>query len=558
MNELTTLTYDLCRGYVRDNAAVLGPEYTELLIGKIRARDYKWLSTAGKAFPPDALQQVATLRVITQVEAFFKKNATFAEPDACKAKALATFNDGERQCRITNRRLDYYYTQRERLAPDLRSYMSKAEAFIDRVLGPFEPFLEALPLRIRFTSGATATRSRKESPPPAKISKRVVCTPSAEPYLQAISNYYGYGRVKGRLIGHNRVEFVPKNWETDRTIACEPDGNVPLQLAYDGYLKDRLLSIGVNLSSQLRNQLLAKDGSLTGLWATVDLKNASGTVAYNAVAWLFPQPWFRFLCDVRSPLWKDPGSGDYHPYAMFSSMGNGTTFTVETLMFAAACHAVGAKHYTVYGDDIIIDYRKVPALMRFMKFLGFTVNPAKSYWTGPFRESCGTNWLRGVDITPFYLRNWSRLRTELCHNINGLATIATPGGYLWKLLLSYVKEWKLPLVPFDGSSTSGVWVDVHYAYAKGLIRQRKWKLRYKAYVPKMGHKTIADSRSLFLWHHDKCRVTVRPLDIRWQSRSRVPTFSHKYVRKWVGWFPPATATPVHLYWWTDDLGRYIK
>jgi hypothetical protein len=35
---------------------------------------------------------------------------------------------------------------------------------------------------------------------------------------------------------------------------------------------------------------------------------------------------------------------------------------------------------------------------------GFKVNAAKSFWTGKFRESCGTECYDGVDVKPVYLR----------------------------------------------------------------------------------------------------------------------------------------------------------
>jgi hypothetical protein len=97
---------------------------------------------------------------------------------------------------------------------------------------------------------------------------------------------------------------VPKNWKTFRTIACEPDGALPFQLAFDTFAKRRLRARGINLSDQSRNQLLAKEGSINGSLATIDLSSASDTVAFNTVALLFPTEWFDVLNAFRSTHWR--------------------------------------------------------------------------------------------------------------------------------------------------------------------------------------------------------------------------------------------------------------
>jgi hypothetical protein len=43
-------------------------------------------------------------------------------------------------------------------------------------------------------------------------------------------------------------------------------------------------------------------------------------------------------------------------------------------------------------------------LIERLEFCGFKTNTRKSFWQGDFRESCGTDWWRGLDVRPFYLR----------------------------------------------------------------------------------------------------------------------------------------------------------
>lgn len=534
--DFKTFSFDVSRAFVSDHRGFIDDEILAKILGWIRSRNLKSLASCSEHFPA-ALSSRTTFAFLRQVEALFKKNAVFAEPEICEQAARLAFNRAERICRITNRRLDHYFAQRDRLDPDLDKWMTRAEAYINRVLGSeVDGFVEDLPRLIRFTAGATASSSRRNSSPYRKVKLTQRCSPGGRPYLMAMSKFFGYPPVRTISQTYNRVEVVPKNWKTDRTIACEPEGNIPFQLAFDEYAKRRLRKFGIDLSDQTRNQHLAKEGSLTGKYATIDLSMASDTVAYNAVAWLFPRAWFRYLSAFRSSF--ATGSFGVLKYAKFSSMGNGTTFAVETLIFAACCHAVGSKQFSVYGDDIIIETELASDLARLLKFLGFSFNHEKSFLQGPFRESCGADWHGGYNITPFYLRKWSNLKAQICHNVNGLVSVAIPGGKLWEMLRDLVAEFNLPLVPYNEDTMSGVFIDVRTAYSRRLIKVKHQIPRFRAYKFVDRVLKVQDSRTLFLWYHDKYRIRGR-LSKRYLERSRTPAFDVRCTRKWVRWIPPA-------------------
>jgi hypothetical protein len=555
------VTHDICRLYLKDLLLQPWSEEERAVLTKIsgfhRSRDIAALSSVTKHVGL-ACPTVQLFRALLQIEAFYKKNAAFAEDEKCMTAARASFLDAEAHCRITNRRLDWYYMKPERLAPDLRSYLSKMERFIHSVLGPFEEFLEDLPRELRVTDGATASGSRRNSLPFMKIRRSYHCPSRARPYLRAAALFFGMPVPKLKVCSTNRVEVVPKNWETYRTIACEPDGVMPFQLAFDSYGKRRLKRVGIDLSSQSKNQSFAREGSVSNKIATVDLKSASDTAAYNAVAWLFPELWFQYLDAFRSTDYKGPfGVGNY---AKFSSMGNGSTFVIETLIFASACAAVGSKIRCVYGDDIIIESHLVDELIRLLRFIGFVVNQGKTHVNGPYRESCGEHWYEGQLITPFYVRDEFRLRSEMCHLVNGLASICVPRGHLWEYLLSLVESLDLPVVPFNESSTSGIYCLPADALAAKLIRtrlkQHMWVPVYRAFVSKTKSKVVADSRTLFLWYLDAYRSERSERDVlvpRARCRSTVSLPTHRFVRKWVCWRQPARPLPTHLYWWSEDL-----
>lgn len=208
-------------------------------------------------------------------------------------------------------------------------------------------------------------------------------------------------------ITNDIVEFVPKNAKTYRSICKGGSVNVMVQLAYGDEMTERLAAFGLDLSDQSKNQKLALEGSLTGQLATLDLSSASDTISIELVYHLLPVDWALALASCRSA--KAVLEGKTITLEKFASMGNGYTFPLESLIFwalsSAASETVQSPNYgfaSVYGDDIIVDTLAVPAVKHVLEVCGFTINVKKSYWTGPFRESCGADYYKGIDIRPVY------------------------------------------------------------------------------------------------------------------------------------------------------------
>lgn len=197
------------------------------------------------------------------------------------------------------------------------------------------------------------------------------------------------------------VEFVPKNAKTHRSIVKEPSLNTMIQLALGDYMGKRLHAFGIDIRNQEINKSLAKEGSLTGELGTLDLSSASDTISTEIVYELLPWEWAFMLNSCRSD--KVLLDAERVDLEKFSSMGNGYTFPLETLIFwALASSAAEDGFASVYGDDIIVGTHSVNRVMRLLEVCGFTINRKKSYWTGSFRESCGGDFLRGIDIRPYY------------------------------------------------------------------------------------------------------------------------------------------------------------
>lgn len=220
------------------------------------------------------------------------------------------------------------------------------------------------------------------------------------------------------VVEGNRIVTVPKNYKADRTIAIEPEMNMYVQKGIGALMRKRLRFAGCNLDDQTRNQRLAKVGSFSGRLATIDLSMASDTVSRQIVSQLLPADWVQALEQARSQFGVLP-SGEKIFYQKFSSMGNGFTFELESLIFyslaLAWCHHHGEEmsRVSVFGDDIILPSSVAGSFCGLLEFCGFKTNEQKSYWSGPFRESCGKHYYHGHEITPFFVRRPVKRLTDL-------------------------------------------------------------------------------------------------------------------------------------------------
>lgn len=206
----------------------------------------------------------------------------------------------------------------------------------------------------------------------------------------------------------NSIVTVSKNSKTDRVIAVEPGLNLWFQKGLGAMIRRRLLRRGVDLTKQTKNQLLAKRASHDDSLATVDFSSASDSISREVVRALIPEGWFTFLDCTRSKLGIH--NEEVIRWNKFSSMGNGYTFELESLIFYAAAQAVCdhlrvTPEVSVYGDDVLLPVDCYELFSSFSAFLGFRVNKRKSFSSGCFRESCGGHYFDGVDVKPIYLKD---------------------------------------------------------------------------------------------------------------------------------------------------------
>jgi len=251
-----------------------------------------------------------------------------------------------------------------------------------------------------------------------------------------------------------KVILVPKDSRGPRLISCEP---VDFQWIQQGiskalvrHVESHYLTKGfVNFTDQNVNRNLALKGSITGDYVTLDLKEASDRVHTDLVRLLFPDSVFPFLEASRSLSTVLP-TGEEVELRKYAPMGSALCFpilalTIWSLLTGAAPNAYIRKNIFVYGDDVIVPKEFSSCAMATLELFGLKINRSKSCCSGFFRESCGMDAFKGVDVTPvrfrtvwdksprpdayssyiayanaFYDRGWVHTYKEICSQLHSI------------------------------------------------------------------------------------------------------------------------------------------
>lgn len=248
-------------------------------------------------------------------------------------------------------------------------------------------------------------------------------------YLAYVSPTVFTRRTNGRLslvevskVRGSKVSTVPKTPDVSRVIATEPIINMCCQLAAGNFIAASLRLFGLHIDKQQeRNKSLAELGSIRGddiglRFCTLDLESASDRITPELVKLLLPPEWYSFLMSIRSEVASVPKFGEVR-LSMISTMGNGFTFALMTLINTALVYSVNRTYLGtrrnaidwtrngVYGDDLIVDNTVSNLVVSALESCGLVVNRHKSYDTGYFRESCGGDYFNGYDVTPVYIKS---------------------------------------------------------------------------------------------------------------------------------------------------------
>lgn len=335
--------------------------------------------------------------------------------------AYDRFIRAEEICKASNARLRHGSGSKN---PDVESVLFRAQQKISMILGDLP-----MPSDVDFSFGPGANTNVKGelACPRAKLGTPLECSADLAPVLSGLmTEVPEWCRVhdlglKPEVFTVNvdvvpgKLTFVPKNAKTDRSICIEPVLNGFFQKGIGAYISQRLRRFGVDLTDQTRNQKLALQGSVDGTLATIDLSMASDCLAKEVVFNLFPMEWAELLAYLRTSKVRFKNSTI--TFEKFSSMGNGFTFEIESLLFYAVALScvehlnLPREGVSVYGDDIIVPVGAYDLVEESLNWLGFSFNTEKSYRSGSFRESCGADFFHGIDIRPFYQKTLVSERT---------------------------------------------------------------------------------------------------------------------------------------------------
>lgn len=190
-----------------------------------------------------------------------------------------------------------------------------------------------------------------------------------------------------RFVPGSRFSRVRKNNETDRPINVEPLGNIVVQRQIGEHIRrelKRLFSVDLDTLAQRHREMIAE------ICATIDMKNASDAITIALCRFLLPRHLFDACMNARSEFVFGLDKA-YHQTLKISSMGNGFTFELMTLILTAVSRCFDEKA-SVFGDDIICRNEVAKPLIETLQHVGFTVNQEKSFINSEFRESCGANY----------------------------------------------------------------------------------------------------------------------------------------------------------------------
>lgn len=427
-------------------------------------KQHDWKVLQGTEVQPENFTSAARYHQEAMVASLLKK-CVFDDKTSEKVRkdeAYKRWVAAEQQCYRTNVRLDRFIFKLVESPEDERilGFIRDVRKTIGKILGHVPRELAG-----RISSGSTFYVKGERNTLIDKLGVTPECTENAwrwipfwgETAWAALrKQQLGESVLEVPLVPGNRYETVPKNATTDRSIGVEPTLNVFFQLGIGRYLKRRLRSWGLLLKptmkygplmpdvkhgpeSQEIHRALAKLASKDGSLATIDLSNASDTVAYNLVRLLLPYEWFDLLSSIRSPCTgfrdkKCEGGYKWLKLEKFSSMGNGYTFELETLIFAAIIMTlakaegtplVPGENFSVYGDDIIVPSSLSRTVINTLAFFGFNTNTQKTFTKGPFRESCGGDFFNGEAVRPVFIKkppscfgDWMVLHNQLYSHLD--------------------------------------------------------------------------------------------------------------------------------------------
>jgi len=377
---------------------------------------------------------------------------------------------------------------------------------------------------------------------------------ASDPHYEITESYNQLGKLTA----------VPKDYTKPRLITVEPTSHQFLQQGLLRWFRTNLprpLRHCISFRSQDPSRDSARRASIRGSgMATVDLSSASDRMSLWAVERAFKRT------DILSHLQgcrtstifdgtKPNSSMGELVLRKFAGQGSAVTFPIQSILYAICCITAvltydgsrittrnitkAAKKVRVFGDDIVIPCTALPDLSLIFNKLQLKINSEKTHWRGCFRESCGGDYFRGVDVTPFYLKTLFQVNTiaEICSTVDVSNNAYIKG--LWNLstlLSSRIPAKYSRMIPVSDTPQGGLTLRTHIrgTFARQTRYHWDWqveRIKTLQVFPKV--RTVQREASQDLLSFFTEGAFRRPIEyVPWDSGYTV-TGPLKYRTRWV-------------------------
>jgi hypothetical protein len=365
-----------------------------------------------------------------------------------------------------------------------------------------------------------------------------------------------------RSRGIARLCAVPKTPTDVRLISVEPLAHQYIQQGVLRWMREHMppmIRRCYHPYSQEPSRQMALQASLRPEeLSTVDLSKASDRLSL----WVVERAIRNFsllegLAFCRSACIETPDR--IHTLRKYAGQGNATTFPVQSMVYTMCC--IAAMHYTfpglswrectrkiqVFGDDIVVASEAVQPLFDILELLQLEVNVDKTHSdVGPFRESCGMDAYRGVEVTPLYMRSISPPEERVGagkrwydpSHVTSWVSVANNAYQKGFINLSKFMEESLPFqlrkgIPYAQEDPGSLYLQTFLAYSNSHLKWRfhqelhRWEALVWCAAMRERHVPTGGKRSLLQYFIEEPAPSIN-----WCAGFSAGT-SARIVRKWV-------------------------
>lgn len=312
-------------------------------------------------------------------------------------------------------------------SPVLKRILLEGKRLFEVMFHDFHPTV----IKPRFTLGSTLSLPKNSS-----IFARVKASEGHKTLEKNFAALYPYSdtllesypHTAGDDSNYVKVNVVGKTALIGRIIGSPPSSMLAFQCGMGDYFERKLVKFcKINLkTAQELHRFLAMENSLDGAFSTMDQRKASDNILKIFAMFMVPKSVGDYMSAISPSTLQIEGKF-VHTH-MLCAAGNGFNTGFQTLLFWVLIKAiqkeVGVKqHVYVYGDDVILHNSVYDSVCKVFPLLGLEINQGKSFKEGPFRESCGGDYLYGNNVRAFYASTVPQTTIDWIRFVNGIRRV---------------------------------------------------------------------------------------------------------------------------------------